>query len=55
MSGRQDGVKVDFSGGMFVLGIFLLIILYWGEPDLHDGILYRLMGPDAVSVPAATD
>lgn len=55
MSERPGSIKVDFSGGMFVLGVFLLIILFWGEPDLHDAILYRLMGPDAISTIEATD
>jgi hypothetical protein len=45
---------MDFSGGMFILGVFTVIILFWGEPDLHDAIIHRLMGPDAAVVPTDT-
>lgn len=47
MGGENKGVNIDFSGAAFVSGVFLLIVLFWGEPDLHDGILFRLMGPNA--------
>jgi hypothetical protein len=50
MAEERTEFKVDFAGGMFILGVFLLIILFWGKPDLHDAIIYRLMGPDAVQV-----
>lgn len=38
-------VKVDFVGGVFMLGVFLLVVLFWGTPDLHDAIVHRLMNP----------
>jgi hypothetical protein len=44
MSDKNVDVKIDLSGAMFVLGVFVLIILFWGKPDLHDAIIYRLMG-----------
>ena len=47
MAETQTNLKVDYAGGMLILGIFLLIIYFWGEPDLHDAIIYRLMGPQA--------
>ena len=47
MAETQTSLKVDFTGGMFILGVFLLIIMFWGKPDLHDAIIYRLMGPQA--------
>ena len=39
----ENKISVDSSGGMFVLGVFLLIIMFWGEPDLHDALIYSLM------------
>lgn len=39
----KDRIRVDFAGAAFVAGIFLLIICFWGEPDLHDAIIHRLM------------
>ena len=36
MAEERTEFKVDFAGGMFILGVFLLIILFWGKPDLHD-------------------
>ncbi len=39
----ERNIKVDFSGGIFVLGVFVLIILFWGEPDLHDAMIHQLM------------
>jgi hypothetical protein len=50
MAEAESAVKIDFAGGMLFLGIFALIILFWGEPDIHDAIIYRLMGPEAVQV-----
>lgn len=38
-------VKVDFVGGVFMLGVFVLVVLFWGTPDLHDAIVHRLMNP----------
>jgi hypothetical protein len=48
MAETQTNLKVDFPGGILFLGIFTQIILFWGEPDLHDAIIYRLMGPQAL-------
>lgn len=50
MAETQNNLKIDFAGGMLFLGIFALIILFWGEPDLHDAIIHRLMGPQASSI-----
>jgi hypothetical protein len=54
MAETQTNLKVDFTGGMLFLGIFLLIIYFWGEPDLHDAIIYHLMGPQAMQVESGT-
>jgi hypothetical protein len=51
-------VKADLAAATFILGVFVCIILWWGEPDLHDAILHRLMGDDAdpeAVEPAADD
>ena len=45
-----QNAKVDFPGGMLVLGICILIVFFWGEPDIHDAIIHSLMGPDAAEV-----
>ena len=50
MAEDQTNLKVDFTGGMFILGVLALIILFWGEPDLHDAIICQLMGPEAAEV-----
>ena len=50
MAEGHTSLKVDFAGGMLVLGIFSLIVLFWGEPDLHDAIICKLMGPEAAKV-----
>ena len=50
MAEGESKIKVDVSSGMFVLGVFLLIILFWGEPDIHDAIIHGLMTPDAASI-----
>jgi hypothetical protein len=50
MAESNTSFNVDSSGGMFILGVVLLVILFWGEPDLHDALIHRLMGPDAVQV-----
>jgi len=50
MAETQNNLKIDFAGGMLSPGIFAPIILFWGEPDLHDAIIYRLMGPQASQV-----
>jgi len=39
----ERNVKVDFSGGMALLCITVIIILFWGEPDIHDAIIAYLM------------
>ena len=51
----SNGTKVDFSGGMFVLGVFVLIILFWGEPDLHDALIHHLMGSDVAVQETTTE
>lgn len=48
MAEPQKNLKVDFSGGMLILGIFLLVMYFWGEPDLHDAIIDHLVGPQAL-------
>ena len=50
MAEEHTSLKVDFSGGMFILGVVALIVLFWGEPDLHDAIICKLMGPEAAEV-----
>lgn len=51
---NSNSIKIDFSGGMFILGIFLLIIFFWGEPDLHGALIHRLMStPATVEAPMA--
>jgi hypothetical protein len=35
--------ETDFAQGMLILGIILLIILFYGEPDIHDAIINYLM------------
>lgn len=50
MAETQNNLRVDFAGGMFIVGIFVLLILFCGEPDWHDAILHRLMGPQAAQV-----
>ena len=35
---------VDLTGATFVLGVFVLIVLFWGEPDIHDALIDNLMG-----------
>jgi hypothetical protein len=32
------------DGSTFMWIIFLLILLFWGEPDLYDAIIYALTG-----------
>jgi len=53
MAETGDTMKIDFAGGMLFLGIFTLIVLFWGEPDIHDPIIYRLMGSQASQVEIA--
>ncbi len=40
---KRTVVEVGFASGMFVLGIFALIVLFYGDPDLHDAIIAYLM------------
>ena len=49
MSDRKNVVKIDLASAAFILGIILLIILFWGDPDLHDGIMHRLMSDGGVA------
>lgn len=34
--------STDFTGAALVLGVFALVILFTGEPDLHDAWLSRV-------------
>ena len=43
MTDKKSVVKIDLASATFILGIVLLIILFWGDPDLHDGLLHCLM------------
>jgi hypothetical protein len=36
-------INIDLSDAVLVFGIFALIILCVGEPDLLDAIIHRLM------------
>lgn len=36
-----DKIKIDVD--LFWIGLVLLIIMFYGEPDLHDAIIWRLM------------
>jgi hypothetical protein len=44
---------VDLTGATFVLGVFVLIVLFWGEPDLHDAIIESLMGSNGTTLEAS--
>jgi hypothetical protein len=39
---KHKGVVMD-SGAIFVLGLFLCILLFSGEPDIADAIIHFLM------------
>ena len=43
MSEKGVGVKIDLAGAVCTFMVFVLIILFWGEPDIHDGIIHHLM------------
>ena len=43
MSEKQFEAKIDVAGAVTIAGIFLLIILFWGEPDLHSALIHWLM------------
>ena len=47
--------KIDFASGVFVFGVFALIILFWGEPDLHDALIHNLMATEAGSATAVAE
>ncbi|MDA0791660.1 MAG: hypothetical protein O2780_19665 [Proteobacteria bacterium] len=51
----ERNIRIDFSGGIFVLGMFVLIILFWGEPDLHDALIHQMMQSTEVSHQSPTD
>ena len=68
MADRATKVSVDPVGSVFLIGCFALVILFWGEPDLHDGLVARLMGsepttlelnasktPETIQVPGGTE
>ena len=40
---KVNKIKIDFAGAAFVTGVFVLIVLFWGEPDLHEALMHRLM------------
>lgn len=35
------GIEFDLAGAIFWLGLLVLIVLFIGEPDLHDVLLER--------------
>ena len=41
----ENNFEFDIAGAVFIGGVFTLIILFWGEPDLHDAIIQWLMRP----------
>ncbi len=43
MGEKNVGVKIDLAGAVFTFMVFVLIILFWGDPDIHDGIIHHLM------------
>ncbi len=43
MSEKNIGMKVDLVGAVVTFMVFVLIILFWGEPDIHDAIIHNLM------------
>lgn len=47
MGEKNVGVKIDLAGAVFMFMVFILIILFWGNPDIHDGIIHRLMSGTA--------
>ena len=49
MAETQNHFKIDSSDGMVLFEVFALIILFWGEPDPHDAVIWRLMGAQASS------
>lgn len=36
-------MKTDWESVVTMIGLFTLIILFWGEPDLIDAVIYHLM------------
>ena len=45
--------KIDFASGVFVFGVFTLIIFFWGEPDLHEALIHNLMADGASTTAVA--
>lgn len=43
MGEKSVGVKIDLAGAVGTFMVFVLIILFWGEPDIHDAIIHHLM------------
>ena len=50
MSEKNIGVKIDLAGAVCTFMVFVLIILFWGNPDIHDGIIHRLMSGTTTEV-----
>ncbi len=50
MGEKNIGVKIDLAGAVFMFMVFVLIILFWGDPDIHDGIIHRLMSGTGTQV-----
>ena len=49
MADRKSIVKIDLASASLILGIIVLIVLFWGDPDIHDGIMHRLMSDGSVA------
>ena len=54
MGEKNVGVKIDLAGAVFMFMVFVLIILFWGDPDIHDGIIHRLMSGTETQVQTQT-
>ena len=52
MGEKNVGVKIDLAGAVCTFMVFVLIILFWGEPDIHDGIIHHLMSGTETQVQA---
>ena len=46
--------RTDFTGAALVLGIFACVILFIGEPDLHDAWIDRLGSSATAPQPSAS-
>lgn len=51
MGEKNVGVKIDLAGAVFTFMVFVLIILFWGDPDIHDAIIHHLMSGTETDVP----